>query len=450
MRVYMKKGFVLLLMFLLLGAAACGENTEDKPQSNNVTEQPGESQNNMTEQPDDQQSDVTEQPVELEKAELKRFTYGGITTRQTKIKTKHLELNIPANVYIPNNMVENIDIMTSAMETVSGMKFEGNPKYNMGPLMVDVEKMTDTESEFGAAYAYPGGFVLSSGDLINLFALVHEGSHSLQWNQSTWAYCTWAMEGISTYTTYKTQAYIEQNHPELVPIIGNVNLSFLNYGIENYDELYKYPMEHWVENTFEYAGNGNYAIGFHFMWYLDEVYGDYTKWIFEYEKANPYYLSNAVSNELAPEEQIKAFYTAYGEDVFEKFYAWVKDNRERFQMGHVVDLSNAGKLQLYPLCEYSGIYYNTVFEFRYQDLMVGIDEGREYLKEYKGKNTQHMVLNVDNGVVLELYDAEGKLMRVEGPIQSNQPVVLEGVSSLKLVGNGTLTQFTVTGFENYE
>ena len=61
-----------------------------------------------------------------------------------------------------------------------------------------------------------------------------------------------------------------------------------------------------------------------------------------------------------------------------------------------------------------------------------------------------MVLNVDNGVVLELYDAEGKLMRVEGPIQSNQPVVLEGVSSLKLVGNGTLTQFTVTGFENYE
>ena len=258
------------------------------------------------------------------------------------------------------------------------------------------------------------------------------------------------MEGVSTYTTYKVQEYIEQNHPELVTIVGDVNQSFLNYSIDDYDELYKYSMEYWADHTFEYAANVNYTIGFRFMWYLDEVYGDYTKWIYEYEKANPYNSTTGLNDMLATEEQMKAFRMAYGEDVFDGFYTWVENNRERFETGHIVDLSQAEEIRVYPMCAAGEIWYTLSSEYQYKDLLVRIDEGREYLSEYKGKDTRDMVLDVGTDVVLELYDAEGNLLRTEGPTQYNHLIALDGVGSVKLVGEGRLKQFSITGFENYE
>ena len=76
--------------------------------------------------------------------------------------------------------------------------------------------------------------------------------------------------------------------------------------------------------------------------------------------------------------------------------------------------------------------------------------GREYLEEYKGKSTKGMVLNVNADTTLELYDAEGNLLRTEGPIQGYQPIALDGVSRVKLVGSGTMSQFVIEGFENYK
>ena len=384
------------------------------------------------------------------------FPSGRITEEQTTLKTNYLELSIPANVYIHDDLVENINIITSAMEIVSGMNFEGNSNYSKERLDVEVIKMTDTESELsGTAYGYHGGFTIPSGNLVDLHTLIHEGSHSLQYSQSKWSYCTWAMEGISTYTTYKTQLYIEQNSPELIPMVGCVDQSFLDYEISDYDELYKHSLEHWIDNTFEYSGNQNYSIGFRFMWYLDEVYGDYTKWIFEYEEMNPFYLANAFSDVLAKEEQIKAFKAAYGDDVFDGFYPWLKNNQSLFETNHNVDLTSAEKIQLYPMCAYSKIFYNMITigsgSFLYNDLFIGLDAGRYYLNEYKGKSTDGMMLTIDKGTVVELYDSEGRLMRIEqsaeGPDKALLPISLDGVSFVRLVGEGEFRSLQITGFD---
>ena len=385
------------------------------------------------------------------------FSSGTITSEDTIILTNHLKLNVPANVYIPDDLVSNLNLITSIMETVSGMPFSGNSHYASERLEVTVKKPTDSEYEVGSAYAYCGGFVVCSGDLVNLSTVIHECSHSLQFNQSKWSYCQWALEGISTYTTYKTQKYIEQHYPELVPVVDSINQTMLDMTITNYEELYKHSLEYWMDNTFEYSFNANYTIGFRFMWYLDEVYGDYTKWITEYEKVNPYYLANNKATNKSPtEEQIKAFKLAYGNDVFDNFYAWLKNNEATFHANHTIDLSSAEKIQIYPCCGRSTINYkftaicdydNTKYTGAlYQDLYIDIEAGRKYLSEYKNKDTSGMVLLTDATGLVELYNSEGVLLRT---VNTDQEIDLTEVSFIKLVGSGSFRSIEILGFENY-
>ncbi len=377
--------------------------------------------------------------------------YGSITAEKTVIETNHLRLNIPANVYIPTELVENINIITGVMETVSGMSFSGNPKYATDLLAVEVNKITDAERELGSAYAYPGGFLIQSGDLLELATLVHEASHALQYNQSKWSHCTWMMEGISTYTTYKTQKYIEQHYPEMVPVADRSNHSISNYHISNYDELYSHSLEYWMDNTFEYSGNNNYSIGFRFMWYLDTVYGDYTKWITEYEKLNPFYLASVNNNMLDKEEQIKALKLAYGDGVLDGFYPWLKKNEHLFDdYNYKTDLTKAKLITLYPMCAYSEIWYQFYDEggILYNDLYIEFDSGRHYLNKYKGKSTDGMKLSIDRDVTLELYSREGTLLKTV--TSDGSAIDLSGVSYIRLTGSGTFRRLEVTGFENYK
>ncbi len=375
--------------------------------------------------------------------------YGKVTVANTVIETKYMKLNIPQNVYLPEKLTENIDLITSIMEQVSGMRFEGIGTSGLQKLNVQVTK-PENGSELGAAYAYAGGMVISSGDLVDMFALIHESSHALHFKQSRWYYCTWAMEGISTYTTYKTQKYITEHHPELVSVVGNVNQSFTNYLIADHTALYENDLEYWMENTFTHSGNQNYSIGFRFMRYLDEVYGDYTKWIFAYENARPYSSTNKTTDQLPVDEQIKAFKLAYGEDVFDGFYPWLKSNEALFDDSYTVDLREADNFRFYPMCAYGGIYYSLhAFDgsLLYKDLHIDIDAGRHYISDYKGYGTEGMVLRLDSGVKIELYDSNGMLVRTETSQGSN--ISLSGISTIKLVGEGSLKRIDITGYDSY-
>ena len=438
MKVCRKKGLLLLMVVLMLVVGACTANNNDMPQSNKVEEVKPTEEITPTATP------------EPEKITIEYLWSGGITTGETVLKTKHLRFEIPENVYIPENFVENVDIITSAIENLSGMKFEGNSVYSPECINVIIKKMTDTECEVAGAYVRPGEVQMYSGDMLDLYTLVKEYSLALQFNQSYWYYSPWVMDGIPRYTTYKVQKYVEENYPELVPIVSSVEQSFRDMTITDYEELYSQPMEYWMENVLEGSVNANYPIGFRLMWYLDETYGEYTKWLYEYEKMNPYYCSDGKRYRVKAEEQIQIFKTVYGESVFEDFYRWLKENEELFEDGVVVDLSRAEQIQVYPTCAFREITFSMGFDFRYQDLLIEIAPGREYLEKYKGKSTKDMVLKVDAGTVLELYDAEGNLLRTEGPTQHNHPIALDGVSSVKLVGSGTMLQFVIEGFENYK
>ena len=217
--------------------------------------------------------------------------------------------------------------------------------------------------------------------------------------------------------------------------------------LENFDELYKHSMEYWMDNTFEYSGNNNYAIGFALAWFLDEVYGDYTKWITEYEKENPMYLANVNTDALSNEEQLKAFYLAYGEDVFDKFYSWLKQNESAFAC-RTIDISGAKKIQFYPTFAYSNITYHINAwdtKILYNDLLIDFSAGKAYMTDYKGRNIDGMAMTITSGCVVEFYDAEGKLLRTE--TSQGQAMSLEDVSFIKLVGNGAFYSIDIVGFD---
>ncbi len=390
------------------------------------------------------------------------FALGSITTEPTTIKTKHLELKIDAGVYVPANLVEVLDIVTSAMETVSGMKFEGNPEYHrkfgiwsretISELLLVEVKKGDADAEFGQAYAGVDGALISSGDLIKLDTLIHECAHTLQLRQSKWYYCVWAMESISNYTVYKTQKYILENYPELAEYVDSPVQSVRDMWVSDTSKIYEHSMEHWIDNTFEYSGNGNYTIGFRLAWFLDETYGDYTKWIFALEESYPFSDNSTNTDQLPKEKILEAFYLAYGENVFDDFYAWLKNNAERTNDEHfTIDLRGADKIAIYPKVYLIATEYKlslTKFSREhgvlYSDLYISLEPGNHYLTEYKGRTYETLTLAVNDGVTVKLFDENGEYMRTA----SGESIDVTGVSVVKLEGEGKLIKFEITGFTN--
>lgn len=381
------------------------------------------------------------------------FAGGTVTKEPTTIKTKHLELRIDANVYVPDNLVETLDILTDVMEKVSGMKFEGNPHYADGLLLVEVQKDNSTECEYGAAYAAADGAVISSGDLLDLSTLVHECTHTLQFRQSAWYYCQWAMEGITEYTVYKTKAYMQKHYPNRIDTISTTTQSILSMTITDYDELYSHSMEYWIDNILEGSANANYTIGFRLMWYLDQTYGNYTDWIYKLEEAYPKHVNAPYSDQLPKEKILEAFYITYGESVFDDFYAWLKQNEDLFKEPSLSDsrpdMRTVSQFNLIPSFYYHGPKYSPhIFDFNgahYRDLYIGLDAGIKYLTEYKNKTIDKLVLEVNPGVTVRLFNAKGELMRSEEG-DFGKYIDLTGVSIIHLVGEGLVTKFNITGY----
>ncbi len=359
--------------------------------------------------------------------------FGIITESKATVTTEHIKLNIPANVYIPYDLVDNINTVTSTMELASGLKFEGSRYYANEFLDVNVEKYTDSLNERGPLHDDNDECNIASGDLLLFDTFIHELTHSLQLNQSNWHYCELITEGFAAYTTYKTQKHIEAYSPEISVIVGaSGNTLAENYEL-NYDELFSHSFGYWFENGFNFESNETVHLGFRFMWYLDEVYGNYSKWITAYENENWAFV--AFSNQLPIEEQIRAFKSAYGDDVFDGFYSWFTSNENLFKKSQPIDLRDVEKIQLYPNFAYDEIFYEISGAITYNDLFIDIDAGKRYIAEYKAQNIDGMMLDITEGVVVELYDSEGRLLKT--PITSNAELIpLDDVSFIKLVGEG--------------
>ena len=206
-------------------------------------------------------------------------------------------------------------------------------------------------------------------------------------------------------------------------------------------------MEYWIDNILdaEYSVNANYTIGFRLMWYLDETHGNYTDWIFKLEESYPFSEYSTGSNQLPKEKILEVFYMTYGGSVFDDFYAWLKNNEGLFDEYRTTDLRGANQLNVYPSFYFSGNDFKlnfTKYGVKYKDLYIGLDAGKQYLTEYKGKNADNLVLSVNEGVTVNLFNKQGEMIGSG----TGENIDLTDVSFVKLDGEGLLRKFDITGY----
>ena len=128
----------------------------------------------------------------------------------------------------------------------------------------------------------------------------------------------------------------------------------------------------------------------------------------------------------------------YGNNVFNNFYTWLRNHEDRFerQDNKIYDLSKLQYTYIYPEFNATGNYtYLSNYSFSYKDLYIYIDDARNYLKNYKGKDVSALKLEVGASITVECYDSTGRLIAKK----KDTSFSLVGVSYIKLVGEGTLT-----------
>lgn len=375
------------------------------------------------------------------------FSSGYITSSDTVIQTEHFTINLDKNVYVPGYLLEYIEIIYDAMETVSGMSFY-NQYYNDSKIVIEVSQNNNAnESEFSPAYAHSKSPIahISSGDLLlgNSYTLVHELSHVLQYANSLWSYNNIYTEGFAEYNSYKVVKYLEENNMQVAKSIESSVSQIANTQIEG--DLYSQTTEYWIQNpnkTYDISFNGVYSIGMRFMHYLDYEFDNYTDWILYYEQKHPFHLDPFANQEVSIEEQLNAMKQKYGIDVFDDFYDWVRVNEGWLyenpfgEKTPTYDLQDIDYTYIYPYFNDKGnkTVLTRFYKFSYDNLYVVIDEARSYLSEYKNKNVDNLKLKLSDEVRVKLYDSNNRLIKDK----KGKEFSLEGVSYFKLSGKGTL------------
>ncbi len=380
-----------------------------------------------------------------------QFETGYITTKYTEIETEHFICKLDAHTYVIGDLEDCLESLYDALQVVSGLKF--NTK-KLGKITIEVKTIEPDEdgyvSETHVAYAWSNGVCISTGDLFvsGGYCIAHELSHVLQNHNSGWYFGQTLTEGFAEYNTYKTIKYLEKKNPQLAYYLNLAEKTIHNMWISSdsgYEHLYSQPLSYWYENEFTYAGNVNYTIGFRLMRYLDDVYGEYSSWITEYEKKNPQYVHD--SNILELSEIVQILPDTYGEDVEDNFYPWLKENRSFFDITYPSVVTDRRKLEytnIYP--NYWAWYESTVFTgFKYKDVYINIDELRKYITEYKGDELHDFRFTciTSEPATIKLYDSNGNLISKQSATSKEITCLLDGVGFIQFVGEGTITSFEV-------
>ena len=363
---------------------------------------------------------------------------GYITSKYTVIETKYITFEIPEGVYIPYNLEKYADSMYLAMEKVSGLSFINS--FNSTRPVVRVM--------FGPAYADGMIAVCRPDDLFlgKSYAILHELSHVLHHSQPYDGYATKGpgailTEGFAEYTSYLTLKYLAENDPETYYAIEPIQV-FINPR-EFSSAIYEKDIKYWIKNGFD-DDFKYYVVGLHLMAYLDNTYGNYTAWIPEVAKIpiSPF------SDIISPDDQIKAIAKAYGTNALNGFYKWVKNNGTLFAYDDnlYLDMTKLIRYRIFPEYVISDIKirlsirdYNN-YTVAYNGLTIELDALRHYLEEYKGLPADNLVLHSDAKMIYAHY-TNGKTI-VKFPWKGE--IILDGVSSLTLVGYGELTEFEIT------
>ena len=383
------------------------------------------------------------------------FHTGYITSEYTTIETEHFICKIDADSYVIDNLEYCLETLYDSLQIVSGLSFDTD-KY--GKISIEAKKaepIDGYESELHTAYALHNGIVIGAGDLFvsGGYAIAHELSHVLHNHNSGWYYSKTFQEGFAVYSTYKVTRYMEENYPDIAYMIqaAEKNMHNTTFRAEGYEKLYSKPLSYWYENGFPYATNSDYAVGFRLMRYLDEVYGEYSSWITEYEKVNPYTLT--ATNRLAISEVVRVLPMTYGEDVENNFYAWLKQNEAFFEVNYdnATDRTQLSYTNIYPM--YWRWLEKLSFEgLKYQDIYLNIDELRKYITEYKGDKLGNFrfAFNTLEPSIVKFYDSYGNLLAKHISEKTSNTYSLDGVGFIQFVGRGTIMKFYILGFASIE
>ena len=386
-----------------------------------------------------------------------------VTTEPVTIDTGIMMFKIGENVFVPGHLAQMTEHLVASLEEITGLQYNGSnyarQYYSEGKINVNVSRdslyvgadwyMGLDTSELGRALAClpPTDVDLAPGDLFLApnYAIVHEFAHTLMYRQNEWAHSQLLDEGFAEYTTYLLLREWADSAPDEAFYLDLPVQILMNQTIYDYEALYAQPLEYWLENTFEHSGNANYSIGFRFMAYLHQVYGDYTRWITAFSDVETD-IDRLYFNS-APEQQTAVLKAVYGEDVLVNFYPWLQANLEQFDENQPAladrDLTAVESVNLYPT--YDAICRKAwIKNFRYKDLYINIDTVRRYVEEYKGGDGTGLVLITSEPVQVRLYNADGTYRAV---MTGQQPdgISLENISYIKLVGEGRLSVLEVAG-----
>lgn len=355
-------------------------------------------------------------------------------------------------VYVVDGYIQKAEKLYAAVEQVTGLSFVGRTtklersESKITLFMGILSGGENPESDYStngfdaqghAIYAsQASAFLGKNADLIANLAGILQTDYA--YNRFNGVYTG----GFCNYTAYKVQKYLEEHDPELAMASQDSADVLMNYHIHGgLQELMEKPMDHWIEHPDSLwdviIGNGPSSVGFYFMMYLDEVYGDYCGWIPAYGQNYPCYYGNETRD--IP-NQIQNMKDVYGEDVFEGFYPWLE---EKLNSSFVVwtDYSWRKQYVFYPLFAVYG-YEPVMFSGTYEDMCISLAEYRNYMAEFKGYALDTLTLVNDAEAQVALYGPEGEfLMVTKGTptAQGEYRICLEDVSYIKYIGTGTVT-----------
>jgi len=388
------------------------------------------------------------------------FGTGYITEEETVIELERAKVVIDPNVYIVDGVEEKLEAVLDALEAVTGMNFDTG-ENKMVILVVKPDNsmypMSNQDGELGPAQASPGWvwnrnyheITISSGDFFlgNSNAILHECAHALRFSQVKGWMETILEEGFAEYTSHKAMKYLEENSPELASFVSSSHMNLRDMHMEHH-LLYTESLEYWMENGYptEYAGNGGYCVGYRFMAYLDDVYGDYSRWVKE--------MPDSYSS-FSAREEISLLKRVYGDDVIDGFYPWMHEHENQYiymPYGEYMpcDLTGAEYVAFYPgfnaVERFTFLFTRNEFQIEYDDLYIDIEEARRYLSEYKSMDVDSLVLEISPAVDVKLYNEDGALLGIE----HQREIPLDGVSYICLDGEGSVNQVEITGYESDE
>lgn len=386
-----------------------------------------------------------------------------ITTEGTVVEIDSVVYHIGSNIYVPDSIESLSNVAIGVMEQVSGLQFDGNDNYLVNRidkkshiyitrdnLYAGMDWYTGWDSnELGSAYANDNNVWLAPGDLLlgNSYTIIHELAHVLMWRQSQWYHEKTLNEGFAEYTAYLTLLEMEEKHPEAA-VYFDKSTSSVNSMNMSHEDLYKQPIEYWLNHPFEDGGNGNYSIGFRLMAYLQDVYGDYSSWIANFDKQYSFKDREQTDNVSPVEHRIAILKQTYGEDVLDNFYPWLKAHEDYFEVDYfkVIDRSGLQNMNLYP--RYNSFEERMVLEdIKYKDLYINLEPARKYIGEYKGRDISKLVLESLYPLAVNLYKADGSFTQIT---IEDEPVSLEDITGIQLVGEGTLKRLEISGFHQCE